>query len=79
MRKVLVIAVMAVALLVLFSGAWRTTKNVETVAVEAKIETPAKSVREFAQRYVPVELTPVQRRLVEAGFDPTKTHSVTTK
>ena len=77
MKKVFICA--AVALI--FGVWWWIEKGTENTAPEsAKIKfvqpaaiaatTPSKSVNELNQRYEGAELTPVQKRLLAAGFYP---------
>ena len=65
-------------LVVMFGVAlWRSlddSKNVATARTEQPA--PVKSVQELVER---ADLTKVQKRLIAAGLDPEKVHSVTTK
>ena len=80
-RKIMFVAI----ILILAIGA-RCTYVTKESAVVAKAETPAQpaksiqSVQEISAQYADRDLTPSQKRLVEAGFYPDRVHElITTK
>ncbi len=80
-KLVMLYGLIAVVLFLAFGVYLRPTgvKETRTAAQAETVKQPAKSVQEFAERYRSADLTPSQRRLVEAGFYPDRIHSITIK
>jgi len=82
MKKIMICTAMVVAVALIFWARHTPTTTEEVAASEPiravlQATAPVKSVQELAKRYEGVELTPSQRKLVAAGFDPKATHSIT--